>query len=621
MSTFLTSYIENNEANIEDVLLDNEILSELKFDSGKLTEFVIKNIDKIIDFVIVEPDINSSSKRIFSLPYKASEVLSGYNVTISKFIIKDKEIFFEKFLKYLKISSKNTIINSMLPTYCFKIINKIFAKNINIITEIILEDSKNEFKNIIFDCYKESLYLESSTTSIIMLLSCLYENEKHNAKYEVYTFIKKTFSNSLNQIVELLSNDNIEYIKHNIDNYNNESYIELICKFDIVCNIANLLMKLFKILNIIESNEDVLKNLINEIISEYNLTLIAKIINIISNNIKELISVVEIKMTIDTVSLLITNMLTNLIDINLFNSQNLSEFLTLFLYDEIQELSLISENKSLDENNNIYMNNLTLSKETAYNTINLIYNITIDSFVNLNKYVKDTNDSKKIPTNCNKLDYINIYSNFRLIYLDLIIIALLTINQNDLKQKKFYNFISIQELTNVIKDVSYFHSNSLFLNKCCKIFNILLFDKSKYTYLLDNMFNDNVFVNEIIYLSNMFVNSSFINSDKHTFSNSNYYSLNSAQVFNILDYFLSNLDKIKEKNINFYDNLLLNKQYILLYKEISKLELSNEKQDKSDLPCNTELDLNIKANNEEKSNLIIFIYIYILNIKFSCVCT
>lgn len=180
--SFLANFIKSEKPEVEEVLLDPELFSEIKESNKIVQNFIIDNLDKVLTYIVEEPDINCTSKRGLNLPFIVSELFcmnlkelqsrllvvhttksctkhktdlnitnTNYNInncnnnstnnydhldlekknstcnsnSKHKFDYDSTPSFLERFFKYIQTTDTETLIKSTLPGYCFKIIKKL----------------------------------------------------------------------------------------------------------------------------------------------------------------------------------------------------------------------------------------------------------------------------------------------------------------------------------------------------------------------------------------------------------------------------------------------------------------------------------------------------------------
>lgn len=287
--SFLANYITKENPEIEEVLLDGELFSEIKSDNKITANYIIRHFDKVLNYITVEPDVNCNSKISLNLPFVVSEVLclnmkeiqsklmnlsfnkkkendclSSNNVCKSNSnnfpdtinsapVLPD---FFRKFFSYVEKTDSEVIVASTLPGYCFKVMKKIIKSNFK---EFLRVFSVEENYNQLITCLQNTIYLDSSADILILL----YANE-----IEQYSEFKK---NLTKQFVSILSKNLSQInglLKDNLSEYKKLGKIDFKTSliFDSIENILKYFMKQMKVMTLIETNKNTRDSIIIDII-------------------------------------------------------------------------------------------------------------------------------------------------------------------------------------------------------------------------------------------------------------------------------------------------------------------------------------------------------------------
>ena len=553
--SFLTQYIETNNPEVEEILLDTELITELKFDQGRLKDFILQNINKIIDFLVVEPSLNSSSKRCFTLPHKACEVICNYNQSIAQCVLQDKSIFLERFHNYIKTTDKQVLLDSTLPTYGFKILIKLIKSNTEDFNQFLLKD---EVENILFDCFDLSLYLDSSNDTLLILLA------NDLIKPSIFAHINRLFIKYISNCIDIL------------ESKNSSLSLELLLNFDSLNNISTDIIKILKILHMIEPDYNERESIISKLFSDENISLIMKYLNSVNENFY--LEYIEVRTTINTLLNLISSFIINSVDIKQFNSEYLSNTLNIYMFDEIMDLDLIQEQKK--DNSTDFQNNLNLSKEFSYSKVNKIIQFLSPSVLKVFNMINEIKD--KLSYNSayiNKQDKIEIinkkYTTAKLFIVDLCILEIVFFPSYNI------NICQVDILFDIIKDFSFHHNNSFLLNKIVKLVDLLVnSNNSMIQELRNQLIKKGCFDRFLLF----FKTSNFFTFETKTFNNCNYFIQNSAQVFQITKLIIENKSKFDEF-IQIEADVL---EKYNIYKIIQTKTLSQEKQNLSDIPIKDE---------------------------------
>lgn len=577
MTSFLTNYIENENPDLEDIILDSELLSELKFDQGKLKDYIIQNIHKIIDYLVIEPDVNASSKRNFSLPFKACEILCSYNSSIAKCIMQDETIFFQRFLDYLNKTDKTIILNSTLPGYGFKIIGKYIKSNTE---EFVTLFSSNKGGKVILDCFKSTLYLDSSIDTLLLFLA--NQAECDEIKKKIIKILSEIYLSVLDDSTSLLQEDFSE--------------LKVRLQFDKLQNVCYMVMKLLKVMQMIEPQENIRKEFIDLFISKGTICLIVKYLNSAIDKIEKIYSQFEAKNSLNSVIHLITTMLVNLMDIKTFNDLKLNDVLTLFLFDEVMELDLISEHQK--EPHDGFLNNLRLPEDYSKELFKLIIEATFPSAIKISSIVKnrENEEDSKLMILYKEMKIIK-FSQLRLLFLDLIVLSLSSLEPNC-----FENGILSEHIQEALNCLSLFHLNSFLMNKVTKITEILV-ESSKWEKVFIELAEKNAFDKVIV----RFNSTEHINVEEKRYTNK-YFERQSNTIGLFL---IVTLLKQKEENlaVSTKESLADGKEYYEAYKEVYSKSLTQDKQSQSDLP---------EQQAEDGPKICKFYLFILLNSKTGC---
>lgn len=549
--SFLVSYIEDHSPSLEDIISDSDFLQELQLKDAKLLGYLQDNFDEILNYIITEPGIGSDSKRNFSLPYIASEILSlNIEEIADKLFCGDnpKAMLFFNYLNTVKIS---LLYNSTLPGYIYKVI----TKNINHFPTKFADFVHKRLDEVL-SSIKRTIQCDSvSDILLYFVCSCMNEHEYRDSRLKILRFIRE----HLIETYYLLSESSISpEIKSNDQG-------------DAVENILKIYMKLMKVLAIVESDEAERKLILLEIFNSKLIEAIEKYL--LSKSIKE-IDLDEKRICIVSI-LFISSSLVNLSNKDVFVKYRLENILTMFLFDEVNELNLKLDNVEDKSNKSVsYNNNMCISDEKSEEIITESIIPIYQKIANIAKLSKG--QSNTFETTYEKLK-ISPVSQIYLLYID---ISILLIVNRIVSFNKVLHESNLLE--SIMSDFNYYHHNSFLLNKIVKIFEIINEIEEHNDYLNRLLESDKNGFDKIIQLFNKY---EFINLEEKKFNNKNFHILNSAQSFKLIQLLYEWKDK-KEANV-FHNDLakLLdeNKENFLVFQEVVGCKLTQDIQPLEDL--------------------------------------
>lgn len=569
MSSFLANYIETQNPVFEDVLLDSELLGELKFDQGILKEYIINNLHLLVDYLVIEPDVNSSSKRNFNLPFKACEVLCGFNSSVAKYVLDHEEIFFDRFFWYVTNTDKSTLLQSTLPGYGFKIINKYIKSNSDSFSNLL---SNSEFKSKFYSTLTDCLYLDSAADSILLIITSKSEYEA--TSIEFLERLIKYFDTQLKQVLELILKSSLQEL-------------DQLLALDSLINTINIIMKLLKVLNLIEEKETAREDVIGKLLS-------VEIIDTIFDFIKEISdsnangkykSVIEVRLVVHSLLKLITSSAINLMNIHEFNKEKLQDYLSLFIFDEVLELDLIPEKKETGVH--AFFNNLILSQSFSEQTIQrLVSKLLTQFFSSSTAFMKELNE-RAIDSICKNVIIVPAGKAI-LLSLDFIIIALSTSNvdlgDNEVISRMLFDALSIFFL---------YESNNPLISKIYKIVQ-LLFSNQSLKDLKQKLCSTELF---LAFLERYERINLTINPQQETYCSAGFKTVASAHLYSIASIIMSNIADF-EANQNVNEKIKSLSEYHELFTRVSNKRLTQDRQNLSDLPEDKGEEEGVKADSK-----------------------
>ena len=620
--SFLASYINKENPDIEEVLLDGELFSEIKTDNKVTANYIIKHFNKVLDYITIEPEISSSSKRSLNIPFVVSEILCLnmkdiqarlMNLPLSKKKdIENKETilspqsntskslnslpdFFQKFFDYVDKTEKEVLIESTLPGYCFKIMKKIVKSNFK---EFLKVFSNEENYQRLIKCLQGTIFLDSAADILILL----YANETE--EYSNFKMnLTKHFISFLNS--NLLKINSL--IVKNLSDYKTNGKIDLKTSlmFDSVENILKYFMKQMKVMTLIETNKNTRDSILVDIIfqKEYldNLKLHIKICQDNWNNLKDFW---EITRCINSIVHYITTSIIYLSNKQDFDDKKVESCLSLFLFDEILDLDLIAdiyENGTDKKEPETFKNNFYLGKEDSHKIIDDLVSTFFSSCVGLCQTIGNEGDfeqkggrqinvqsskeinirSSLLQANTNNEIYFRRASQFYLLTLDFTILLLLN-------HEVSHSVISLEFLEKICEDYFIYHNNTFFLNKVNKIFEIIIYNKKNVEHVKNFQIDECIF-SQIIksekilnLIKNIQLENFYKEKEGEIIFSNKYYNgqLNSAQSF----IFLKQLKEVEEIK----GALEEKKSSIEVFEDLYQRKLDQKKQNISELKISTD---------------------------------
>lgn len=642
--TFLANYIQSENPDIEEILLDPELLSEIKESNKVVLNYILSHFNQVISYLVEEPEITSSSKRSLNLPFIVSELLcmnlkdiqarlfvihntkptnstsnsitlensaklkSSQNKDINetekktpyclsnttspdkqKFDHNSTPSFFDSFFKYINETSKETLITSTLPAYGFKIMKKLIKSNF---AEFLKVFNKDINYNNLICCLQSCMYLDSAADILILL----YANE-----VESYSDFKlnltKSFNTFLNNSVKKLNRELKEYLNNHNKNENDskELCLNLSISFDSIENLLKYFMKQMKVLTLIETDKDIRNYIIIEILFKHDyLDSFKEHLAIIRENWNMLKGYWEISRSINSVIHYITTSIIYLSNKKDFDDENLENYLSMFLFDEIMDLDLLTEAAEGTESNNQFKNNFYLAKESSHNIINIFvknyYAICVDICNVITDLNNNTGSNSFIKANIPNVQY-NKASQFYLLTLDFTILILLN-HEID------HSNISLEFLNKITKDFNRFHSNSFFLNKVIKIFKIIAANYKNNNSKIDNClyskFIESNILNDLLDIIDL---TKFVDVKNKKYSNKNYQILNSAQSY-LAVFFMLEIEDLEKRNPELKKKLEEKKEIIMMYKDLFNFVMIQDRQPITDLQIGMD-EISKGSSNDE----------------------
>lgn len=413
----------------------------------------------------------------------------------------------------------------------------------------------------------------------------------HANEVESYSDFKLNLTKRFNNLLKDLINKINSTIKIELTSNKFNMSLELSLLFDSAENILKYFMKQMKVLTLIETDKLVRDYIIIEILfrQDYLETLKEHMI-LCKENWKVLKYHWEISRSLNSIIHYVTTSIIYLCNKKDFDDKKLENYLSLFLFDEIMDLDLISEtNEQVKESCDIYKNNLNLEKDNSHSIINKLAKTFYSICFDITKVITAENDLvDSIRANTSNQILFPKASQFYLLTLDFTILILLN-HEID------HGLISVDFLQKLADDFNKYHSNSFFLNKVVKVFEIiidnkLMIDKSAKALdistsqvksdacLYSNLLKSNV-LTSLMKKINLGL---FLKNEAKQYSNSNYCVLNSVHSFLIAN-IIKELTESNNSNQELNNELELKIESINSYKEIYNRVLTQDKQSLSDL--------------------------------------
>lgn len=595
--SFLSNFIKSSHPKIEEIIEDQEILYEINQENEVVKEYIINNISSILEYLLIEPDIVSSSKRSLVLPFKSSEIFLLNKSFLSDILLSDTSIYLDRLLNYIKSTKKEVLLSSTLPSYNYKIINKYINSVPEKIISLFIRQPQSE--TIFYEIIENSLFLSSSTDLLLLLLSSMneqYEQSNEDAfkiKERIFEKILFLFETSLRSSAKSMLNNE------------NESEIEL--RLDIVHNLTIMIMKILKVLNFLEKEEKKRGFIIKQIVSDENIRNISHIFSSVKREEYILDRSITFRYTINSLIQFISFFIINSIDIYEFTSKSLEDVLFIFQFDEVSELNILQEIELKEKKGEIdrkAKNNLLIDVNFMSDLVKSVLKRLEKSLKYLYKSVYDESfsseeDHYKINTQykANGNDAkIRRYGNIRLYILDIVILEYIFFDT------KYVSDIS--DICEVFKVITKYNQNTFLLSKSYKLFTFVLQinkDNSKESLFLTNPFREILlFFKENCYVkpSNDIDPSQY----KSIYDNSSYFIQNYIYFFLILSCLFDFKDEIKVINPQLYTDLLPCQEMVLLYKQTLSFKLCQTIQRLEDLPITLSQDeVYASMINEDKS--------------------
>lgn len=566
--SFLAEYIKTENPELEEILLDSEILSEIKSDKF-VQSYIVKNFSSIIKFLFEEPNlINDSSKRIYNLPFIASEICLLNLKEINNRLLAniDNEVnYFNEFFSYVQKADRNQILNSNLANFSLKIIKKIIKTNFK---EFLKYFSNDKLFDNLIECLAKIIFLDQAADVIILL----HSNETEN--YSLFkNKISNRFSNVLsNKIQEL--NCIITSHFNRTDKVAFKIQFETSIDFDVIENIMKYFMKQMKVWTIIETDYKIREKLLSDVIFHDKCLENLQIhLEIISENWIYMYDNWEITRSVNSLIHYVTTCIIYLSNKTDFNNSKFEECINLFMFDEIMDLDIVQTN-SINTDSSKFENNFLTSKTDAGKHISMLIDLFFKLCFNLAKIIIS---SSKI-----NFEYI-------LNFIDFILLLLLN-------KEIIHLILSIDCIEFIIDNFSKFKNNTFYMSKLCKLFDLIISNSKSNNNLSDNqnksadcciysnllksdsLFN---FIN-IIDLSNIVkkdkMNVEENNADFYIFNKESYKNQDSIHVFLILKQLYEIKEDIKIHNIKSYEILMTKEISYNSYKSFYEREITKEKQ-------------------------------------------
>jgi len=609
--SFLASYIQNESPEIEDVLLDSELSTEIKTDNKITLNFILKNFNKVLSYITEEPDIKSNSKRSLNLPFIVSELFC-YNIKDlqSRLLMvkfseeKEKEktdencnFFLDKFFKYIDNTDVKTLVESTLPSYCFKVLAKLIKTNFNVILKNF-SDEEN-FANLI-KCLQKCIFLDSCSDILLLF----YANE-----IEQYSDFKSKLTNKFIDHLSFTFSqiDGLIKSKTLVNKSTNNIDLEISIMFDTCENILKFIMKQMKVITIIEKDDEIRQSYIKEVIFNKNyFNCIKDHLILIIENFADLKDHWEITRSMNSSICFVNTLLVYLSNKNEFESNKLENILSMFLFDEILDLDLIPEYD--EESKEEFKNNLKLNRSDT----NQIIEFLLETFFNIcleivnkisntyNKPISEVNPQDKVITNFKNLEVYKV----REIYLYILDFVILILSNHEIDQ----SIIKTNFLENIFQNFNKFNGNTFYLNKTIKLLEIIISNHTNNK--IKNLSPENSLLSQIIksdclkklisqinfenfYTTNtkFKINEENNEEDKENQDNQQKYKkcfnnnsllLNSAQSY-IIYKTISNIDNLAKYEEEYTQIFKDKEELYKYYSEISNLQINQKRQSPSDL--------------------------------------
>lgn len=598
--SFLSNFIKSSHPKIEEVIEDQEILYEINQENEVVKEYILNNISSILDYLLIEPDIVSSSKRSLVLPLKTSEIFLLNKSFLSDILLSDTSIYLDRLLSYFKSTKKEVLLSSTLPSYNYKIINKYINSVPDKIISLFMRQPQSE--TVFYEIIENSLFLSSSTDLLLLLLSSM--NEQQEQSNEDAIKIKERIFEKILFLFETSLRSSANNLKSMLNN-ENESEIEF--QLDIIHNLTVMMMKILKVLNFFEKDEKKRGFIIKQIVSDENIKNISHIFSSVKREDYILDKSITFRYTINSLIQFISFFIINSIDIYEFTSKSLEDVLFIFQFDEVIELNILQENELKEkkmETDRRAKNNLLIDVNFMSDLVKSVLKRLEKSLKYLYKSVYDESISSEeahyrintqYKSNGNDAK-IRRYGNIRLYILDIVILEYIFFDT------KYVSNIS--DICEIFKVITKYNQNTFLLSKSYRLFTFVLQinkDKSKESLFLTNPFREILlFFKENCYIKTS--NDIDPSQYKSIYDNSSYFIQNYIYFFMILSCLFDFKDEIKIINPQLYSDLLPCQEMVLLYKQTLSFKLCQTIQRLEDLPITLSQDeVYASMINEDKS--------------------
>ena len=240
--------LRNNELTLENILEEDEIINDLKFNTeSEFLNFITEDkIKKLIDYSTKLP-ISDTYDIGYKYPFNATEVLCSENENLQKKLMQEKPFISKEELKE-KLDKVNRIKRDGFISQLFKVINKV--KN-NVINDDILDldmDIQDEKEEITIDKLSEEEILELETDknlgnkiiyeNVDYLLHFLKESEEVKENYVLVGYFYKILNSLINihgiKIIQYLfdypKKDEFDVLNILVENMNRKSMCDIVKK-------------------------------------------------------------------------------------------------------------------------------------------------------------------------------------------------------------------------------------------------------------------------------------------------------------------------------------------------------------------------------------------------------
>lgn len=589
--SFLAEYIKTENPELEEILLDTEIFAEIKTDKF-VQSYIIKNFSGIINYLFDEPNLlNDSSKRIYNLPFTASEICCLNLKEINNRLLCNNEndvCYFKEFFSYIQKSNRSQILNSILTNYSLKIIKKILRTNFK---EFLKFFSDEVLFDKLIECLEKIIYLDQAADVIILL---------HANETESYSLFKNKishkFSNVLSNKLQEINEEISKLCKDSNPNIISIGF-ETSIDFDVVENILKYFMKQMKVWTIIEKDYKIREGLLSDVIFfDKSLEKLQLHLDILIENWYLMYENWEITRSANSIIHYITTCIIYLSNKADFNNSKFEDCINIFMFDEIMDLDIVQAN-SINLEPSIFENSFLTSKVDATKHISKLIELFYNRCFKLAEVILNLNNSKRINTE------------FILNFIDFTLLLLL--NREIIHQVLAYECIDF-----IIKNFRRFRNNTFYMSKLVKLFELIISNKlnslnneKQYEDLNNKQTNSELNFNSRVdccIYSNLMKSESltnflkdcdlsiyvqvdikFVNEnesqnqnemEKYIYKNLSYKNQDSVHVYLILKQLYEIKEDLKVCNLESYKILFDHEINYMKYKKFFETEITKEKQ-------------------------------------------